>query len=176
MAAPTSTCLHVQMTWTYLTYLQYFSTPGGMYYSICMYYSIYNLSVISDANFLCRGTFCVGKKSHVDPNLASFQHVTDVLPTCCQHCQLSPELTHSPKKPSNKWSVDSIIVKRVAVQGCPHQVHVSSPQCGDNGYALTWGVKMPHAMVWAKAADQHCAQNRRYRGETSIEKWTAKVS
>jgi hypothetical protein len=89
MAAPMSKCLHVQTTWTYLTYLQYFSTPGGMYYSICKYYSIYNLSVISDAKFLCRGTFCVGPDTHVDPNLATFQHAPNVSPTCCRHCQLS---------------------------------------------------------------------------------------
>ncbi len=89
MAAPTSKRLHVQTTWTYLTYLQYFSTPGGMYYSICTYYSIYNMLVISDAKFLCWGDFCVGTNMHVNPKLATFRHVADVLPTCRQHSQLS---------------------------------------------------------------------------------------
>ncbi len=60
-----------------------------MYYSICMYYSIYNMSVIPDAKFLCRGYFCVGTYTHVDPKLVTFWHIADVLPTCCQHSQLS---------------------------------------------------------------------------------------
>ncbi len=34
---------------------------------------------------------------------------------------------------------------------------------------------MPQAMVWAKVADHHRAQNQRKSSETSIEKWMMKV-
>ncbi len=80
-----------------------------MYYSICTYYSIYNLLVISDAKFLCRGTFCVGTDTHVDPNLATFQHVANVLPTYCRHCQLSRQAQ------DECTNVDATNVKTTAV-------------------------------------------------------------
>jgi hypothetical protein len=72
---------------------------------------------------------------------------------------LLSELTHSPKKTLDTWSVDSIIVKRVAAQGCSILALVSLPVCGGDNDALTWGVMTPLAMAWAKAADHHCMQN-----------------
>ncbi len=59
-----------------------------MYYSIYTYYSIYNLLVIPNTQFLHWGNFCVGTNMHVDPKSATFGHVADVLPTCCRHSQL----------------------------------------------------------------------------------------
>jgi hypothetical protein len=44
--------------------------------------------VIPDTKFWCPGHFCVGTDTHVDQKLATFRHVANVLPTCCQHSQL----------------------------------------------------------------------------------------
>jgi hypothetical protein len=67
-----SKSLHDQTTWTYLTYLQYFLPWGYVLQYICTYYTIYNLLVIPDAKFLCRGYFCVGTDTYADPKLATF--------------------------------------------------------------------------------------------------------
>jgi hypothetical protein len=40
------------------------------------------------------------------------------------------ELTNSPRKSTNVWSVDSIIVKRDVAQGCPNQHGYHPPNVG----------------------------------------------
>jgi hypothetical protein len=57
------------------------------------------------------------------------------------------ELTPSPRKTTNAWSVDRMTVKRVAARGCPNQARVSSPPCGDDKDVLTWHFIMPQTMV-----------------------------
>ena len=48
------------------------------------------------------------------------------------------------------------------VQGHPNQAHGSLSMCGDDAYALGWGVLTTQVMVGAKAAPQYdCSETQK---------------
>ena len=52
---------------------------------------------------------------------------------------------------------------RAVVQGHPNQATRLCPWCGDDTYALGWGILKTQAMVGAKAAPHYgCGETRKY--------------
>jgi hypothetical protein len=63
---------------------------GGHWIFVHMYVLVWGtVSEIFNTNILCGGNFGVGTHTQKFPNSLTFQHIADILPTCCQHSQLS---------------------------------------------------------------------------------------
>jgi hypothetical protein len=58
----------------------------------------------------------------------------------------------------------------------PNHVQVAFPWCENDTCALSWGIVMHQAMVWAKVADHHGCFGHRISAETRVNFMTHKES